>query len=145
VATKLANTARKYFEKLGVDCKIIMVSGATELAPYLGISDVIVDQISTGTTLAQNNLEVVDTILESRPCLMANKKSMIDKEDEISALALSLESIVTAESKRYVMANVPDKKTLDKVVKVMPAMDSPTVISLANGGFSVHSAIDSSF
>lgn len=143
VATKLPNITEAYFARLGVKCKIVRVAGATELAPYLGIADVIVDQISTGTTLAQNNLVVIDNILESSQCMMANKKSLLGKQDEINSIALSIESVTTAETKRYVMANVPNKETLDQVIKVMPAMDSPTVISLANGGFSVHSVIDS--
>ncbi|MFH1521308.1 MAG: ATP phosphoribosyltransferase [Candidatus Micrarchaeota archaeon] len=143
VATKLPNITKEYFAKLNVDCQIVRVAGATELAPYLNIADVIVDQISTGTTLAQNNLTVVDDILESNQCLMVNKKSILEKEDEISSLALSIESVTTAETKRYVMANVPNKETLDSVIQVMPAMNSPTILNLANGGFSLHSVVDS--
>ncbi|VVC04052.1 ATP phosphoribosyltransferase [Candidatus Bilamarchaeum dharawalense] len=143
VATRLVNISRKYFNTRKISCKIVPVSGATELAPYLGIADIIIDQVSTGTTLAQNNLVVIDNLLESRPCLMANKKSLIEKEDEIANLTISIESVLTAEAKRYIMANVPNKRTLDSVVKVMPAMDSPTILSLANGAYSIHSVVDS--
>jgi ATP phosphoribosyltransferase len=145
VATKLGNIAAKYFRERKIKCKIVKVAGATELAPYLGIADVIVDQINTGTTLAQNNLVIVGTIMQSDQCFMTNKGSIVDpkKEEEIHNLALSIESVLTAEAKRYIMANVPNKETLDKVAKVTPAMDSPTVLSLANGGYSIHSVVNS--
>ncbi|MFH1785216.1 MAG: ATP phosphoribosyltransferase [Candidatus Micrarchaeota archaeon] len=143
VATKLANISEKYFADKGIKCKIVKVDGATELAPYLGIADVIVDQVSTGTTLTQNNLVVIDNIMESKSCLIVNNDSFQKKQEEVTEIALSIESVITAEEKRYIMANVPDKQTLDSVVSVMPAMDSPTVLSLANGGFSIHSVVDS--
>jgi len=145
VATKLSTIATKYFDKSKIKCKIVKVAGATELAPYLDLADVIVDQISTGTTLVQNNLTVVETIMQSSQCMMANKSSLLDqkKEEEIHSLTLSMESVITAESKRYIMANVPDKQTLEGVISVMPAMSSPTVLSLANGAYSIHSAVDS--
>jgi ATP phosphoribosyltransferase len=143
-ATKLTNIAKKYFTKKDVFCEVVPISGATELAPYLGIADVIVDQVSTGTTLAENNLSVVDVISDSKQCLIANANSLKEKEDELDSLKISIEGVVTAEVRRYIMANVVGKETLERVVAVMPAMESPTVLELAKSGtYSVHSVVES--
>ncbi len=143
VATKLVNLARDYFSGKDVFCEVIPVAGATELAPYMGVADLIVDQVSTGTTLTENNLRIVDVIAESALCLIANEKSLEEKEDEVDALKVSMESVTTAELKRYVIANVIGNDTLERVLGVMPAMDSPTVMKLAKSdSYSVQSVID---
>ena len=143
VATTLVNTARDYFEARKVGCRIVRLSGAIELAPYLGIADVILDQVSTGTTLAANNLSVVDTIADSSICLIANSKSIKEKENEVDELKVSLESVIIAESKRYIMANATSDETLDLVLSVMPSMESPTVLKLSKEGtYAVHSVVN---
>ncbi|MFH1447846.1 MAG: ATP phosphoribosyltransferase [Candidatus Micrarchaeota archaeon] len=144
VATNLVNTTIKYFNARGVDPNIIRLSGAIELAPNLGIADVIVDQVSTGTTLVANNLSIVDTISESSICLIANAKSLREKEKEVDELKLSMEGVVIAEGKRYIMANVVSDDDLKRVIEVMPCMESPTVLELSREGeYAVHSVIDS--
>ncbi|MBU0590682.1 ATP phosphoribosyltransferase [Candidatus Micrarchaeota archaeon] len=144
VATKLSNTAKKYFADKNIYCEIIGLAGATELAPYLGISDLIVDQVSTGTTLMENNLRVIDVISKSKQCIIANKNSTLTNRDEIDAVIISIESVITAEVKRYIMANVTGKTVLDRVIKAMPAMESPTILKLAKpGSYSIHSVVDS--
>lgn len=145
VATKLSNITRKHLSKMGIKCEIVPLAGATELAPQLGVADMVVDQVSTGNTLGENNLRVVEDIAESSQYLIANKKSAKKKHDEIDSLKVSMESVITAEVKRYIMANVSSEAELKKVVKVMPAMDSPTVLKLAKeGAYSVHSVVDKS-
>lgn len=143
VATKLPQIAQRYFKSKGIDCKTIRLSGATELAPSLGIADVIVDQVSTGTTLAANGLDLVDTIMESQLCLIANERSLVEKQTEMEELKLAIESVVTAQNKRYVMMNVVGKGALDQVVKVLPSMESPTVLPLAKADeYAVHAVVD---
>jgi ATP phosphoribosyltransferase len=144
VATKLPGIAKKYFKSMGVRCKIIRISGAIELAPYLKIADVIVDQVSTGTTLAMNNLRIVDTIFESKIYLIANKKVKTEKKVEMDELKIAIESVITAETKRYVIANVKGKEILERVIKVLPTMESPTVLPLAKPGeYAIQSVVDS--
>ncbi len=144
IATKLTNIAKRYFNSQDLYCEIVRVAGAVELAPNLGIAELIVDQVSTGTTLEANNLQIVDVIQESSIYLIANEKSMLEKLDGVEELKLSIESISTAEVKRYVMANVASEEALKSVLKVMPAMESPTVIKLAKeGAYSIHSVVDS--
>lgn len=144
VATKLVNIAKEYFTGRNIYCEVVPVAGATELAPYLGISDLIVDQVSTGTTLMENNLRIVDVIQKSNQYLIANPDSLAKKSDEVEALRISIESVITAEIKRYVMANVNGEKALELVLKTMPSMESPTVLKLAKeGSYSVHSVVNS--
>ena len=144
IATKLVNLTKKYFNEKNRFVEIIRISGATELAPYLGIADLIVDQVSTGTTLVANNLRVVDIIQTSEIYLIANKTSLDEKEIEIDQIKISLESVITAEVKRYIMANVKNEQILEKVVKVMPSLESPTVLNLAKKGeYCVHSVVNS--
>jgi ATP phosphoribosyltransferase len=143
-ATKLANIAKKYFCSKDVFVDVVSIAGATELAPYLGIADLIVDQVSTGTTLVENNLRIVDIIQESSLYLVANEESVLEKEEEVDGLKVSIESVITAEVKRYVMANVSSNEELDRVIEVMPAMESPTVLKLAKEEcYSVHSVVES--
>lgn len=75
VATKFTNIASRYYSSLGRDIDIIKLNGSIEIAPILGLSDVIVDIVETGTTLKENNLEVVETVLPISARLIANKAS----------------------------------------------------------------------
>lgn len=143
VATKVPNIAAKYLAGKGIHANIIELTGAVELAPYLGIADVIIDHVSTGTTLAVNRLRPIDTVRTSAARLIANKHLSGKKKEKLAETSLSFEGIITAEAKRYVMANVTSEEALRKVVAVMPSMESPTVLRLAKEGeFAVHSVVD---
>lgn len=143
IATKLPNLTRKYLRKKGVSAQIIEVSGATEIAPYMGIADMIVDQAETGLTLETNSLEIVDEIMASNACLIANKRSIVAKKDQIMEIKLAFDGIMSAKRKKYLMANVTSRAILEKAVKVIPAMESPTVLQLAKEGeYAVHAVVD---
>lgn len=86
VATKFANIATKYYDSKGRDIDIIKLNGSIEIAPILGLSDVIVDIVETGTTLKENNLEVVETIAPISARLIANKSSFKFKTSEIEKI-----------------------------------------------------------
>lgn len=83
VATKFPNTTRRYFDQLGIKAKILKLYGAIELAPLTGLSDIICDLTATGTTLNENNLHILDTVLESTAYLIANKVSLKIKDTTI--------------------------------------------------------------
>ena len=87
VATKFANVAQKYYASLGREIDIIHLNGSIEIAPILGLSDVIVDIVETGTTLKENNLEVFETIFPISARLIANKASYKFKKDAIDRVA----------------------------------------------------------
>lgn len=86
VATKFSNVARKYFTDKGVNAEIIKLYGSIELAPLLGLADVIVDIVSSGKTLEENGLEEVLTLFESTARIIVNKVSMKKHYEEIKEL-----------------------------------------------------------
>ena len=94
VATKFPNIAKAYYRLKSMDIDIIKLNGSIELAPILGLSDVIVDIVETGTTLLENNLEPFETIVEISARLIANKSSFKFKNAEINALANKLGGII---------------------------------------------------
>lgn len=91
VATKFANIAKDYYTSLGRDIDIIHLNGSIEIAPILGLSDVIVDIVETGTTLKENDLEVVETITNISARLIANKASFKFKSEAIEKIVESME------------------------------------------------------
>jgi ATP phosphoribosyltransferase len=117
------------------------VTGAAEIAPHIGIADVIVDLVSTGSTLRVNGLQEIATVLESTARLVVaqgtsgslNPATDRGKSRALEELSVALESVIRARGKRYVMANVP-KDRLDEVRRVLPGLNGPTVIDIMNGG-----------
>lgn len=91
VATKFSNIAKNYYASLGRDIDIIHLNGSIEIAPILGLSDVIVDIVETGTTLKENNLSVFETIVPISARFIANKASFKFKNEQITKIAQSLE------------------------------------------------------
>lgn len=126
IATEFPKLTERYIDELGLDIKIVKLTGSTEIAPFIGIADAITDLTSTGTTLNMNHLKVVDTILESSIKLIANKKSYDEKRNLVEAVSTSIQGVLEAGGKKLVMMNVL-KKDLCEVQKVMPAMSGPTV------------------
>ena len=96
VATKFANIASAHYASIGRDIDIIKLNGSIEIAPILGLSDVIVDIVETGTTLKENNLEVIDTIVPISARLIVNKASFKFKTEEIEKIAQSIKAQVNS-------------------------------------------------
>ena len=90
VATKFSNIASEYYASMGREIDIIHLNGSIELAPILGLSDVIVDIVETGTTLKENNLEVFETIVPISARLIANKASFKFKSEQIEKIVASI-------------------------------------------------------
>ncbi|AKB17015.1 MULTISPECIES: ATP phosphoribosyltransferase [unclassified Methanosarcina] len=146
VATEFPEITRKYFQNLGVNVEVIKVSGACEMTPHVGIADAIVDISSSGTTLLINHLKAIDTVFSSTVHLIANKKSLREK-DKILDIKTALESVLNAKKKRYLMMNVPEA-SLQAVKEVLPGMSGPTVMKVESSRSSeesflaVHSVVD---
>ena len=140
VATVYPRLAARFFADRGQPVEIVPVSGAAEIAPHIGIADVIVDITSTGSTLKVNGLHEVETILESSARLIASPNAAADpaRARSLEELTMALESVLRARGKRYLMANVP-RAALDAVKRVIPGLNGPTVIDILNGG--VHVAV----
>lgn len=132
VATELVNVAKSYFEKNGVKANVEFSWGATEVkAPRL--VDAIVEVTETGSSLRANNLRIIDTVFESTVKLIANNDSMKDKwkKEKIEKIALLLKGALAAEEKVGLMMNV-EKKNLDKVLAILPALQKPTISELSD-------------
>ncbi len=134
VATVFPNLTRKFFAAAGKAVQIVPISGAVEIAPHLGIADLIVDLTSTGSTLKVNGLSEVATVLQSSARLItATDIASESQQRTLDELVRALESVVVARGQRYVMANVP-RARLDEVKKILPGISGPTIIDLMNGG-----------
>ena len=144
IATSYPNIARRYFESLGKDVSVIVVTGAAEIMPYLGISDYIVDLVSTGSTLKMNRMIEAGRILDSQAAVFTSKQSMEKYGEQIEEIASSIQSVIDAENKRYIMADVP-RDRLSDVERIIPGIGGPTILDIAgNSGFmAVHAVIDS--
>ena len=147
VATVFPAIARRFFQDAGVTVTIVPVSGACEIAPHLGIADIVVDITSTGSTLRTNGLREVATVLESSARLIAtptlrDSGEAADMDVALTELTMALESVLRARGQRYVMANVP-RSALDAVTRVLPGLTGPTVTDLLNTGthVAVHSVV----
>ncbi len=144
IATSFPNLSKRYFESHGKDVQIMVVTGAAEIMPYLGLSDFIVDLVSTGSTLRTNRLREVGTIIESQAAFFSSESALAEKGEEIEEIASSIKSVLAAEDRKYIMADVPKSK-LEYVEKLIPGIGGPTVLELAgNDDFvAVHAVIDS--
>ncbi len=131
VATEFPVITRAYFANLNVKVTIVLVGGACEATPHLGIADAIVDLSSSGTTLKTNRLRVIDEVMETSTHLIANKESLRTKKDKIDEIHLALESVIRARSQCYLMMNVK-RSSLDAVKKVLPGLSGPTVMDVAS-------------
>jgi len=143
VATEFPHLTEKYFKTNGVPVKIVELSGSTEIAPFIGVSDLITDLTSTGTTLKMNHLQMVETILESSVHLIANPDSYQSKREKIEEIRTGVRGVLDAEGKKLVMMNV-DEEVLDEVKRAMPGMTGPTVSQvLSNSGVvAVHAVVN---
>lgn len=129
VATSFPNLTKSFFEKLGKKVAPAEVSGATEVAPRIGLADVIVDLTETGSTLKMNRLREVGLVLESFAVLIANPKAVQDKRLKIDEVTSAIESVMNASKKRYIMANVP-KEVLPTLNTLVPGVSGPTVMNI---------------
>jgi ATP phosphoribosyltransferase len=147
VATSFRRTAARYFAEAFLDVNLVPVSGAAEIAPHLGIADVIVDLVSSGSTLRVNGLREVTTILDSTARIVVRSADAGGPADDprrrsIGDLVSALESVIRARGQRYVMANVK-REQLPEVKKILPGLNGPTVIDIMNGGafVAVHAVV----
>jgi len=135
VATVFPRITAEFFAARGQRIEVVPVSGAAEIAPHIGIADVIVDLVSTGSTLRVNGLREIATVLESTARLIAAPGIRGDaaRSRALDELVAALGSVLAARGKRYVMANVP-RERLDEVKLVTPGLNGPTIIDIMNGG-----------
>jgi ATP phosphoribosyltransferase len=131
VATEFPAITRDFFKKQGISVNVVLVGGACEATPHLGIADAIVDLSSSGTTLKTNRLRVLADVLETSTHLIANRESLRTKKEKIDEILLALESVVRARGQCYLMMNVK-RTALEAVKNVLPSLSGPTVMDVAS-------------
>jgi ATP phosphoribosyltransferase len=145
VATSFPNLTRAHFRAAGREVKLVPLSGSTEIAPHLGVADLVVDLVSTGSTLRMNGLREIGTLVESTALLVARPELSADppRARRVEHLRTALESVLRARDKRYLMVNVP-RSALAATRDLLPGITAPTVIDLldGNGHVAVHAVVD---
>lgn len=142
IATSYPKTVTDYFNSKGISIDIHQISGSVEIAPNIGLSDAIVDIVSSGSTLFKNNLKEVEVILKSEAVLAVSPLISTEATSLLNKLLFRIQSVLRARKSKYILMNVPNDK-ISEVSKILPVLKSPTVMPLAEEGWSsVHSVID---
>ena len=142
IATSYPNTLRNYLEKNNISADIHVISGSVEIAPNIGLADGVCDIVSSGSTLFKNGLRETVTILKSQAVLAKTSQLSDEKNSILEKFLFRIKSVLKAKNSKYILMNVPNNK-IDDISKVLPVLKSPTVIPLAEEGWSsIHSVID---
>lgn len=129
IATSYPNTVKKYLKDNDITASIVNINGSVELTPYIGMSDMICDLVSSGATLEANNLEEIGVILQSEAVLIKNN-NLTGIKDKIAQKVINrMQGVVNATESKYVMLNA-DTSNVKDICKLLPGSESPTVIPL---------------
>jgi len=142
IATSYPNTVNQFLEKNGIEANLHIINGSVEIAPNIGLADGICDIVSSGSTLFKNGLKEVEVLLKSEAVLAKSPKLSNENEALLNKIQFRIQSVLKGQNSKYVLLNAPNNK-LDEIISVLPGMKSPTVLPLAQEGWSsVHSVID---
>ena len=142
IATSYPGILERFMEKNGINTDIHVITGSVEIAPGISLADAIFDIVSSGSTLVSNRLKEVEVVMKSEALLIGNKNLSEEKKEILAELLFRIEAVKAAEDKKYVLMNIPTDK-LEEIIKVLPGMKSPTVMPLAQEGWSsVHTVLD---
>ena len=141
IATSYPKILGNYFREKDIEVKIEELGGSVEIATGIGLADGIFDIVSTGSTLIMNGLKEAETILRSEAVLISNKNLSPAVSSLLDQLLFRIKSYKEGQGKKYVLLNAPNK-VLPDIVRLLPGMRSPSILPLADGGWSsVHSVI----
>ena len=142
IATSYPNTLRNFLQENGIHAEIHLISGSVEIAPNMGLADGICDIVSSGSTLFKNGLRETRTILKSEAVIAKNKNLSSEKEHLLEKFLFRVKAVLKAKNTKYILMNVPNDK-IAQVSDILPVLKSPTVIPLADEGWSsIHSVIE---
>ena len=142
VATSYPGILKQFMDKHGIKTDINVITGSVEIAPGISLADAIFDIVSSGSTLVSNRLKEVEVVMQSEALLIGNKNLTEEKKEILNELLFRIGAVKAAEDKKYVLMNIPTEK-LDEIIEVLPGMKSPTVMPLAQEGWSsVHTVLD---
>ena len=142
IATAYPASTKARLAELGVKAELVPVSGSVEAAPRLGLSDAIVDLVSTGSTASANGLRLLGSLLESQAVLIASEAALDGRRELVERVVLMVSGVVAARRRRYLMLNAPSS-ALEAIRDLLPGLGAPSVIDLAEPGqIAVHAAVD---
>ena len=135
IATSYPRILQRYLDTNDVKADIHVISGSVEIAPGIGLADAICDIVSTGSTLLSNGLKEVEQIFHSEAVLIKNKHLSDEKNDILHQLLFRIEAVKRAQKNKYILLNAPNE-SLEKIISLLPGINSPTVQALAKDGWS---------
>jgi ATP phosphoribosyltransferase len=142
VATAYPVSTKNALDRIGISCELVLLSGSVEAAPRLGLSDAIVDLVSTGSTAAANGLRRIGTLLDSQAVLIGSRHDLGDRAGMLSRLEMMLRGVIAARRRRYLMMNAPAERVAE-LEALLPSMGAPSVVELAEQGqLALHAAVD---
>ncbi len=142
IASSYPNTVREYLSGKGVEADLHIINGSVEIAPNIGLADAICDIVSSGSTLFKNNLKEVEVMLKSEAVLAVSPKIHKQQQEKLEELRFRIRSVLAARKSKYVLMNAPNEH-IDAIIKILPGMRSPTVLPLAEAGWSsIHTVIN---
>ncbi len=142
IATSYPNTVNEYLKKQGISSELHQISGSVEIAPNIGLADAICDIVSSGSTLFKNNLKEVEVMLTSEAVLAVSPKISEENRTLLEKLQFRIQAVLKARNSKYVLLNAPNDK-IENIVNVLPGMRSPTVLPLAEKGWSsIHTVVE---
>jgi len=141
IATSYPVILEKYLGEHGVKADVHVLSGSVEIAPSIGLADAIFDIVSSGSTLISNGLKEVETVMKSEAVVIANRRLGDTQKSLLTDLLFRIRSVLAASNNKYILLNAPNDR-LQEIIDVIPGMKSPTVMPLAEKGWSsVHSVL----
>ena len=144
IATSYPVLVQDFLKKNKVNAEIHEISGSVEIAPGIGLADAICDLVSSGSTLFMNGLKETEIILQSQAILIKDKKISAEKQQLLDKIIFRIQSVKKAKNNKYILLNAPNEK-LEEIIALLPGMRSPTVLPLAEAGWSsVHSVLSES-
>lgn len=142
IATSYPVITQAFLNEQGVSAEIHEISGSVEIAPGIGLADAICDLVSSGSTLFMNGLKEVETILQSQAVLIKNQQLSEAQEQLLARLIFRMQAVKKAKNNKYILLNAPNEN-LQQIISLLPGMKSPTVLPLAEPGWSsVHSVLN---
>ena len=141
IATSYPKILQRFFDEKNIDAEIHEIAGSVEIAPGIGLADAIFDIVSSGSTLVANHLKEVEKVMDSEAVLVSSNNLSPEKEALLGQMIFRINAVMASNSNKYILLNAPNDK-VDKIVDILPGMKSPTVLPLAEKGWSsVHSVI----
>jgi len=141
IATTYPVLVRQFLARNRVEAEIHEISGSVEIAPGIGLADAIVDLVSSGSTLFMNGLKEVETVLQSQAVLIRGARLGPDQQLLLEKFLFRIRAVKKARNNKYILLNAPNDK-LQEIIRLLPGMKSPTVLPLAEPGWSsVHSVL----